>query len=95
MEKDSRPIGTKVRVEGEDLILHTTDRSVMFEKGCRVNGFERSATRLLKPDGDATISAYSAPVNQGQPGLNDGCRGMIARRKARRLCLQPHAVDDA
>ena len=50
----------KVRVDGEDAILHITDRSVMFEKGGRVSGFERSAIRMVKPDGDAMIIAYSA-----------------------------------
>ena len=32
----------------------------MFEKGGKVSGFERSAIRLVKPDGDAMIIAYSA-----------------------------------
>ena len=50
----------KVRVDGEDAILHITDRSVMFEKGGRVSGFEKSAIRMVKADGDAMIIAYSA-----------------------------------
>src|SRR2546427_5400971 len=49
----------KVRVDGEDAILHITDRSVMFEKGGRVSGFEKSAIRMVKPDGDVMIIAYS------------------------------------
>ena len=51
---------TKVRVDGEEAVLHLTDQSVMFEKGGRVSGFERSAIRMVKPDGDAMIIAYSA-----------------------------------
>jgi hypothetical protein len=49
----------KVKVDGEEAILHVTDQSVMFEKGGRVGGFERSAIRMVKPDGDAMIIAYS------------------------------------
>ena len=49
----------KVRVDGEEAVLHLTDQSVMFEKGGRVSGFERSAIRMVKPDGDAMIIAYS------------------------------------
>ena len=51
---------TKVKVDGEEAVLHITDQSVMFEKGGRVGGFERSAIRMVKPDGDAMIIAYSA-----------------------------------
>ena len=50
----------KVRVDGEEVVLHITDQSVMFEKGARISGFERSAIRMVKPDGDAMIIAYSA-----------------------------------
>src|SRR2546426_3709460 len=50
----------KVRVNREEAILHITDQSVMFEKGGKVSGFERSAIRMVKPDGDAMIIAYSA-----------------------------------
>src|SRR5437879_3357088 len=49
-----------VKVEGEDAVLHITEQSVMFEKGGKVSGFERSAIRMVKPDGDAMIIAYSA-----------------------------------
>jgi hypothetical protein len=51
--------GTRVRVDGEEAVLHLTDQSVMFEKGGKVSGFERSAIRIMKPDGDAMIMAYS------------------------------------
>jgi hypothetical protein len=50
---------TKVRVDGEEAVLHLTDQSVMFEKEGKVSGFERSAIRMVKPDGDAMIIAYS------------------------------------
>jgi len=50
---------TKVKVDGEEALLHITDKSVMFEKGGRVSGFERSAIRMVKPDRDAMIIAYS------------------------------------
>jgi hypothetical protein len=49
-----------VKVDGEEVLLHITDQSVMFEKGGRVSGFERSAIRMVKPDGDAMIIAYSS-----------------------------------
>lgn len=49
----------EVKVDGEEAVLHITDQSVMFEKGSRVSGFERSAIRMVKPDGDAIIIAYS------------------------------------
>lgn len=49
-----------MRVDGDEAVLHITDQSVMFEKGGRIDGFERSAIRFLKPDGDAMIVAYSA-----------------------------------
>src|SRR5438309_4303073 len=52
--------GGSVKVEGEDAVLHITGQSVMFEKGGKVSGFERSAIRMVKPDGDAMIIAYSA-----------------------------------
>ena len=52
--------GSKVKVDGEEAVLHITDQSVMFEKGGEVSGFERSAIRMVKPDGDAMIIAYSA-----------------------------------
>jgi len=48
------------KVDGEEAVLHITDQSVMFEKGGKVSGFERSAIRMVKPDGDAMIIAYSA-----------------------------------
>jgi len=54
-----RSEATKVKVDGEEASLHITDQSVMFEKGGRVSGFERSAIRMVKPDGDAMIIAYS------------------------------------
>ena len=50
---------SKVKVDGEDAVLHITDQSVMFEKGGKVSGFERSAIRMVKPEGDAMIIAYS------------------------------------
>ncbi len=50
----------KVKVDGDDAILHITDQSVMFEAGGKVTGFERSAIRMVKPDGNAMIIAYSA-----------------------------------
>jgi len=49
----------KVRAEGEEATIHITDQSVMFEKGGRISGFERSAIRMVKPNGDAMIIAYS------------------------------------
>jgi len=51
---------SRVKVDGEDAFLHITDQSVMFEKGGRVSGFERSAIRMVKSDGDAMIIAYTA-----------------------------------
>ena len=51
---------TKVRVDGEEAVLHITDQSVMFEKGGRLSGFERSAIRMVEPDGDAMIIAYAS-----------------------------------
>ena len=54
MSDDSR-----VRVDGEEAVLHITEQSVMFEKTGKVSGFERSAIRMVKPDGDAMIIAYS------------------------------------
>lgn len=56
---DSQGSGAKVKVDGEEAVLHITDQSVMFEKSGRVNGFERSAIRMVKPDGEAMIIAYS------------------------------------
>ena len=53
-------IATKVRVDGEEAVLHITGQSVIFEKGGTLSGFERSAIRMVKPDGDAMIIAYSA-----------------------------------
>jgi hypothetical protein len=49
---------TKTRVDGEEAVLHITDQSVLFEKGGKVSGFERSAIRLVKPDDDAMVIAY-------------------------------------
>ena len=51
--------GMNAKVDGEEAVLHITDQSVMFEKGGKVSGFERSAIRMVKPDGDAMIIAYS------------------------------------
>jgi hypothetical protein len=48
----------RVKVDGEEAVLHITDQSVMFEKGGKVSGFERSAIRMVKPDGKAMIIAY-------------------------------------
>ena len=50
----------KVRVDGEEAVLHLTDQSVMFEKGGKISGFERSTIRMVKPDRDAMVVAYSA-----------------------------------
>lgn len=50
---------TKVKIDGEEATLHITDQSVMFEKSGKISGFERSAIRMLKPQGDAMIVAYS------------------------------------
>ena len=49
----------KVRVDGEEATLHITDQSIMFERSGKVTGFERRAIRMVKPDGDAMILAYS------------------------------------
>jgi hypothetical protein len=49
----------KVRVDGEEAVLHLTDQSVLFEREGKVTGFERSAIRMVKPDGGAMIVAYS------------------------------------
>ena len=49
----------KVKLDGEEATLHITDQSVMFENAGRVSGFERSAIRMVKPDGEAMIIAYS------------------------------------
>jgi hypothetical protein len=49
----------KVRVDGEEATICITDQSIMFEKGGRVSGFERNAIRMVKPDRDAMIIAYS------------------------------------
>jgi hypothetical protein len=51
---------SKVRVDGEEVVIHITDQSVMFEKGGTVSGFERNAIRMVKPDGDAMVIAYSS-----------------------------------
>jgi hypothetical protein len=59
MVEEEEPNAMKVRVDGEEALLHITDQSVLFERGGRVSGFERSAIRLVKPDGDAMIIAYS------------------------------------
>lgn len=56
MSEDTR----RVKVDGEDALLHITDQSVMFEKEGKIGGFERSAIRMVKPDGEAMIIAYSA-----------------------------------
>ncbi|MDG6902356.1 MAG: hypothetical protein JRM80_10435 [Nitrososphaerota archaeon] len=62
--KDSgKATPVRVKVDGEEAFLHITDQSVTFEKGGRVSGFERSAIRMVKSDGDAMIVAYSA-VNE-------------------------------
>lgn len=50
----------RVKVDGEEGILHISDQSVMFEKGGRVSGFLRSAIQMVKPDGDGMVIAYSA-----------------------------------
>src|SRR2546428_11126808 len=59
-EPEGKRNAVKVKVNREEAILHITDQSVMFEKGGRVSGFERSAIRMVKPDGDAMIIAYCA-----------------------------------
>jgi len=38
-----------VKVDGEEAVLHITDQSIMFERGGRVSGFERSAIRMPRP----------------------------------------------
>ena len=48
-----------MKLDGEEATLHITDQSVMFENAGRVSGFERSAIRMVKPDGEAMIIAYS------------------------------------
>jgi len=67
--------GVKVKSDGEDAILHITDQSIIFEKGVRVSGFERSVIRMVKPDGDAMIIAYSA----GREVKSVGVEPMTAR----------------
>src|SRR2546428_11333744 len=59
-EPEGKRNAVKVKVNREEAILHITDQSVMFEKGGRVSGFDRSAIRMVKPDGGAMIIAYSA-----------------------------------
>ncbi len=60
LEKKEGQDASWVRVNGEETLLHITDESVMFEKGGNVRGFERSAIRMIKPDGDAMVIAYAA-----------------------------------
>ena len=50
----------RVVVDGEEVTLHITSQSVMFEKCGRVSGFERSAIRMVKPDGIAFLLPPSA-----------------------------------
>ncbi|MDV3294071.1 MAG: hypothetical protein LYZ70_07350 [Nitrososphaerales archaeon] len=56
----NRPEGRSVKVYGDEAVLHITDQSVMLEKGGEVSGIEGSTIRLIKPDGDAMMIAYSA-----------------------------------
>ena len=51
-EAPERGRATKVRVDGEEALLHITDRSAMFEEDGRVSGFERSAIGMAKLVGD-------------------------------------------
>src|SRR5438128_9872771 len=60
MAKPEGKATNTVRIDGDETTLHITDQSVMFEKGGEVSGFERSAIRMVKPDVDAMIIAYSA-----------------------------------
>ncbi len=46
-----------MKVDGDEAVLHITDQSVMFERNGKVSGFERSAIRMVKPDGDTMIIA--------------------------------------
>jgi hypothetical protein len=50
---------TTVKIDGEDAVLHITDTSVMFKKNGRIEGFEKSAIRLVESDGNAAIIAYA------------------------------------
>ncbi len=59
MAESEKKDAKRVTVDGEEAVLHITDQSIMFEKGGKVSGFERSAIRMVKPDGDAMIIAYS------------------------------------
>jgi hypothetical protein len=59
MEEGKREEVNRVKVDGEEAVLHISDQSVMFEKGGKVSGFLRSAIQMVKPDGDAMIIAYS------------------------------------
>ena len=59
MAESSTKDGSRVKIDGEEAVLHITDQSVMFERGGMVSGFERSAIRMVKPDGDVMIIAYS------------------------------------
>ena len=52
--------GTRIKVDGEEAFLHITAQSIMFEKKGMVSGFERNAIRMVKPDGDTMIIAYTA-----------------------------------
>jgi len=62
MNDSGAPTGTdstRVKVEGEDAVLHITDQSVMFEKGGTVSGFERSAIRMPRPYAEPQRSRLS------------------------------------
>ena len=60
MAESSTKDASRVKIDGEEAVLHITDQSVMFEKGGRVSGFLRSAIQMVKPDGDSMVIAYSA-----------------------------------
>lgn len=49
----------KVKVDGEESILHITSQSVLFEKGGKIGGFEKNAIRMIKPQGEMMVIAYS------------------------------------
>ena len=59
MAESSTKEANRVKIDGEEAVLHITDQSVMFEKGGKVSGFERNSIRMVKPDGDGMIIAYS------------------------------------
>ena len=94
----AKPTARKVRVNGEEATLHITEKSVLFESGAGgINGFERSAIRMVtkNQEGDIIIAyADGSVVKSVTVSVLNGDSSQLLFSPELKEHLSPSLLDD-